>query len=208
MIRSTEEYLLYLEADRRALNRRSKSLKALIVDDIWRFERVMRRLEYCRNCQKLRLMQVLTKAHLRSLGRRLGFSIPINVFGPGLSLSHRGTIVVDGNARIGANCRLHVCVNIGVAAGTSNASPTIGNNCYIGPGAKIYGPIILGDNIAIGANAVVNQSFPEGNVTLAGVPARIVSKKGSEGLLTQGWEGDYSSSPMKRVLQEQAALLK
>jgi serine O-acetyltransferase len=118
----------------------------------------------------------------------LGFSIPINVFGPGLSIAHRGTIVVNHGARVGANCRLHVCVNIGTEAGKSNGAPEIGDNCYIGPGAKLFGPIRLGDNLAIGANAVVNASFPEGNMTIGGVPAKKISDKGSDGLLIVGYK--------------------
>ena len=58
-----------------------------------------------------------------------------------------------------------------------NKAPNIGDDCYIGPGAKIYGDIVLGDNIGIGANAVVNKSF-SGNVTIAGMPAKVISENG------------------------------
>lgn len=74
-------------------------------------------------------------------------------------------------------------VNIGTAAGTSGCAPQIGNNVYIGPGAKIFGPIHIADGIAIGANAVVNKDCLQENVTLRGVPARIISYKGSQGLM-------------------------
>jgi len=74
-------------------------------------------------------------------------------------------------------------VNIGTAAGQSEAAPTIGDNCYIGPGAKLFGPIEIGSNTAIGANAVVNRSFPDGHLTLGGIPAKQISSRGSEGLL-------------------------
>ena len=92
-------------------------------------------------------------------------------FGPGLSIAHRGTIVVNSGARVGANCRLHVCVNIGTKAGYGEQAPVLGDNVYVGPGAKLYGSIVVGNNVAIGANAVVNKSFPQDNVVLAGVPA-------------------------------------
>lgn len=55
-----------------------------------------------------------------------------------------------------------------------SGAPRLGDNVYIGPGAKIFGPIEIGDNVAIGANAVVNKSFPD-SVTIAGVPAKIIS---------------------------------
>ena len=110
-------------------------------------------------------------------GRKLGFSIPPNTVGPGLSLAHAGTIVINSNARIGSNCRLHVCVNIGADIRDGKLAPKIGNNCYIGPGVKMYGNITIGDNVAIGANSVVNKSF-ESNRTIAGVPAKMISQNG------------------------------
>jgi len=185
MITSYKEYLQYLEADRISLNR-TESLKELLFDDVWKFQRLMRRLEYLTNCKKNIILRKLVAYRYMNLGRRLGFTIPINVFGPGLSIAHAGTIVVNAGARIGANCRLHVCVNIGTEAGKSNEAPNIGDNCYIAPGAKIFGKINLGHNMVIGANAVVNKSFPEGNVTIGGVPAKVISKKTSTGLLIKG----------------------
>jgi serine O-acetyltransferase len=161
MITSYADYVTYLEADRVALSRK-RSIRALLFDDVWRFQRLMRRVEYLTNTKKGRFRRLLAAFRYRQLGKQLGFTIPINVFGPGPSIAHRGTIVVNGGARVGANCRLHVCVIIGTKAGKDRDAPRVGNNCYIGPGAKLFGPIILGDSMAIGANAVVNKSFPEG----------------------------------------------
>lgn len=185
MITSYEAYRQFLEADRLSL-RREWSLATFIYDDIWRYQRLLRYVEYLTNCRKRPIRRRLAAFRLHRLGIRLGFTIPINVFGPGLAIAHHGTIVVNAGARIGANCRLHVCVNIGTAAGEDRAAPSIGDNCYIGPGAKLFGPIRIGDNVAIGANAVVNKSFPEGHVTIAGVPARVISRRGSQGLLVEG----------------------
>ena len=116
---------------------------------------------------------------LHALSRHLGFSIHPNSIGPGLSIPHAGTIVVTGNAVIGDNCRIHTCVNIGNHRGKA---PRIGNNVYIGPGAKIFGDITVGDNAVIGANAVVNKDVPPG-VTVGGVPARIISHKDSRDMI-------------------------
>lgn len=181
MITSKSDYAQYLEADRVALKRKP-SWKGLLFDEIWQYQRLMRKLEYLTNCKRNKILRVFTHYRYRKLGIKLGFSIPINTFGPGLSIAHYGTIVVNGGAKIGANCRIHVDVNIGTEAGKQADAPTIGNDCYIGPGAKIFGKIILGDDIAIGANAVVNKSFPEGPATLGGVPARVISNKGAIGL--------------------------
>lgn len=110
------------------------------------------------------------------LGLKLGYSIPLNVFGPGLSLPHAGTIVVNGKTRVEANCRLHVCTNIGASAG-GNIAPIIGDNVYIGPGAILFGSISIANNTTIGANATVNKSCEQENVVLAGSPAKVVKEK-------------------------------
>jgi len=186
MITSYQDYRAYVEADRVALDRR-RSIRSWFGDEVWKFQRRMRRLEYLTNCRRARLRRFIAAQRYWRLAKQLGFSIPINVFGPGLSIAHRGTIVVNEGARVGANCRLHVCVTIGTAAGRTSAAPHLGDNCYIGPGAKLFGPIVLGDNIVIGANTVVNRSFPDGNCTIAGAPARRISHKTSAGLLIQGY---------------------
>jgi serine O-acetyltransferase len=59
------------------------------------------------------------------LGERLGFTIPRNVFGPGLSIQHAGMIVVNNKARVGANCMLHHGVTIGEPNGKA---PVIGDD--------------------------------------------------------------------------------
>lgn len=117
----------------------------------------------------------------QSLGYLFGFDIPINVFGPGLRINHWGMIVVNGNARIGAFCDIHQGVNIGNHENSDDV-PEIGNNVWIGPGAKLFGKIHIADGCAIGANAVVNRSFNEPNKSVAGIPAKIVSDKGNRNI--------------------------
>jgi serine O-acetyltransferase len=185
MIESRKDYRFYLERDRIALAQKRKKPK-LFADEVWKFQRLLRRLEYHSNCRKGAFWKpwgLLLKYRFRRLSIRLGFDIPCNVFGPGLSIAHYGTIVVNGAARVGANCRIHTCVNIGTKAGHTFLAPQIGDNVYIGPGVKLFGPIQIASGIAIGANSVVNKSFLEPNVSIAGVPARKISDKGSEGLL-------------------------
>lgn len=119
---------------------------------------------------------------------KFGIQISCTVkIGPGLAIMHRGTIVINGNVRIGANCKIHVCVNIGASGGPEKA-PQIGNNVYIAPGAKIFGDIQIADDIAIGANAVVNKSFMTPNITIGGVPAKKISDKESVGLIIPATE--------------------
>lgn len=183
-ITSKEGYICFLKMDKIALGITRKRPK-LLGDEIWKFQRLLRKIEYYNNCKSgiAKIHMLFLKCKFHNLGIRLGFSIPINVFGAGLSIAHRGTIVVNPLAKIGKNCRLHTCVNIGTQAGASSEVPTIGNNVYIGPGAKIFGNIKIADNIAIGANAVVNKSFDIPNITIGGVPAKIISQKGTESII-------------------------
>ncbi|GAA0670993.1 serine O-acetyltransferase [Rheinheimera tangshanensis] len=180
----------FLEADRIALGVEN-NLKNFLFDYVWRYQIILRKLEYVINCKKPKILRFYYRYRLKRLGSRLGFSIPPNVFGPGLCIAHIGPIIVNSAAKIGSNCRIHVCVNIGTAAGHEFKAPKIGKNCYIGPGVKMYGDIEIGDNVAFGANAVVNKSFPKGNCTLGGIPAKVISDKTSEGFLVKAW-------PLKR----------
>ena len=117
---------------------------------------------------------------------RLNFEIPPFVAGPGLSLAHRGPVIINPHARIGRNCRIHSGVNIGTNAGTQDQAPTIGDNCYLGPGVKLFGLIQIADGTAIAAQAVVNRSCAQPNVTLGGIPARVISQKSALPYLIDG----------------------
>lgn len=117
----------------------------------------------------------------------MGFTIPINVIGPGLSIAHIGTIIIANNAKIGANCRIHEGVTIGATNG-SNESALIGNNVFIGSGVKIIGKVIIEDDVAIGANAVVTKNILEKATTWGGIPARKISNNSSSSNIIKGTE--------------------
>lgn len=184
MISSKEDYIFYLKADLASQGKKKVSWHSLNTDPIAYFQRLLRKIEYYSNCRHDLLSRVYLKIlniHFRKLSVHLGFTIPINVFGPGFSIAHYGSIVVNGNTIVGKNCRIHSGVNIEV----NDQAPIIGDNVYIGPGVKMWGKIKIGDNVAIGANAVVFTDIPA-NVTVAGIPAGIVSQKGSEKMLADG----------------------
>jgi serine O-acetyltransferase len=183
MIQSKKDYYYYFEADRVANSiplhpsLLTKIKHILLPNYIWIFLKTLRKLEYYKNCGHglFGLLGHLFYARkYNKLSVMLGFTIPANVFGPGLALPHHGTVVVNGGAKVGENCRIHACTNIGTAAGYSNKAPKIGNNCYIGPGVKIFGDISIENGTALGANSVVNQSFSEENIAIAGVPAKKI----------------------------------
>lgn len=143
------------------------------VNPIWQFILTMRRLEYYTNCPTLynKIMKLYTKYRYRKLSMRLGFSIPINVFGPGVSIPHYGSIVINPQATIGRNCRIHVGTNIGMH---KDKAPIIGDNVYIGPGAILFGGIEIANNVSIGANATVTKSITEENVVVVGTSSSII----------------------------------
>ena len=184
MIHSKSDYKYYLERDRIACGLppmdsvKAKIRQILFPKYEWQFIKALRWLEYCQKVKKNGLSVGviywgLAKYKFRKISVKLGYSIPINVFSPGLSLPHRGNIIVNNQAQIGENCRIHVGVNIGAH---HDKAPRIGNNVYIGPGAILFGDIEIADNCSIGANATVNKSFTERNVVIAGTPARVVKR--------------------------------
>lgn len=180
MIKSKSDFKNYLEKDYISLGLKKRKIRIIdwiFPDPIWKFQKSLRRLEYYTNVPSIwnSLLRIVESIRFRRISLKLGFSIPINVFGPGLSIAHYGTIIVNPNCKVGSFCRLHACVNIGASSGQTEA-PQIGNNVYIGPGALIFGNIKIADDITIGANATVNKSFEEKNCVLAGVPAEVVKK--------------------------------
>lgn len=178
MIKSKNELREYLKCDKQHLGIKYSTPKWN--DDIWKFEIALRHHEYYYNNRTGLINNILCKYwawkhHI--YGVRLGFTIPINTCGKGLRLSHYGSIVVNGSAHIGDFCDLHSCVNIGQNGfGIENRtnSPIIGNNVWIGPGAKLFGKIIIADNCIIGANSVVNKTFNTPGSVIAGCPAKII----------------------------------
>ncbi|HVU09922.1 MAG TPA: hypothetical protein VHD90_01540 [Phototrophicaceae bacterium] len=103
---------------------------------------------------------------------------PHAIIGPGLHINHFGSIFVN-DVVMGENCNLAHEVTIGVAGrGAKRGVPTIGDRVSIAAGAKIFGKISIGDDVAIGANAVVTKSIPDCAV-VAGIPAEVISFEGS-----------------------------
>lgn len=181
MIKTYQDYLYYLAEDRKALKERKRNVfvqwlrDMLFPNFIYIFQRKLRKTEFYKNTQTnifRKLIYFYLYSRYRKYQMKLGFSIPLSVFGPGLGIAHYGTIVVNGNAKVGANCRVHIAVNIGANGGKE--APQLGDNVYIGPGAKIFGDIRIADHVKIGANAVVNKSFDEEGAVIVGIPAKRV----------------------------------
>lgn len=180
MITNKAEYQEYLRRDMAFywnMCRKDRLVCRLIRDPLYfiaKYVKLLRKDEYLVNTGKhryLRLYHFCILAQKNSLGNRLGFKIPRNCFGPGLMIYHHGEIIVNEDARIGANCQLHGGNCIG-NNGKTNAVPEIGDGLDLGIGAKIIGGVTLGNNVTVGANAVVTRSYSEDGITLVGIPAR------------------------------------
>ena len=98
--------------------------------------------------------------------------------GKGLLIDHGMGVVIGETTEIGDNCTIYQGVTLGgTGKDKGKRHPTLGNNVLVGAGAKVLGPIKIGDNVKIAANAVVLQEVPP-NSTAVGVPARVVKRDG------------------------------
>lgn len=123
-----------------------------------------------------KLLAFWNKARKNRLGRKLGFIISAGCFGEGLKLEHFGSVIVNPKSRVGKNCIIHGNCCIGSNGGYPDDSPVIGDNVDIGQFAQIIGGIRIADGVRIGAGAVVVKDVLTPNVTVVGVPARVVEK--------------------------------
>lgn len=100
---------------------------------------------------------------------------PTAKFGPGLMILHPTGVVVSGGVEAGARLRLHSGVVLGfqTAGRNERGVPTLGDDVMIGVGAKVLGPVKVGNRVKIGANAVVLDDVPD-DTSVVGVPARAV----------------------------------
>jgi serine O-acetyltransferase len=125
-------------------------------------------------CFKIRFLKplaaLLCKLNSILCGAVIGMGA---TFDEGFVILHSVGVVVNTRVKGGRNIYLESGVVIGE---TKRGCPVLGNNIFVGSGAKIVGDIVIGDNVTIGANAVVNKSFPS-NVVIGGVPAKVIRTK-------------------------------
>ena len=129
-----------------------------------------------------RLMQASQRAHLAPLAMLFN---KINVvfgrciigrnatFGPGFVLVHSYGVVINSSVKGGSGVKLEHQVTIGAE---KERAPVLGDNVFVGAGAKVLGSVRVGSDTKIGANAVVVSDVPDG-ATAVGVPARIVGQE-------------------------------
>ena len=149
--------------------------------DIYRFLLHLRRYEYLITRKTTVIRKLQRFWHLRQyqkFAKGLGYVIGDGVLGDDVVFFHRGSIIINPDARIGPKCKFHGDCCIGVAHTGAVGCPRLGEGVDIGIGARILGDVYIADGIGIGANSVVTKSFDEPGITIAGIPARKIKEAG------------------------------
>lgn len=123
-----------------------------------------------------KLFSLLYKISYKFIQIITGIELPCEAeVGDNFIIDHFGGIVISGYAKFGNNCRIRNGVVVGLKNVSKPIAPQIGDDVDIGAGAKILGPITIGNRVDIGANAVVIKDVPDDSIAV-GVPAKIKSK--------------------------------
>lgn len=120
-------------------------------------------------------LRLISRLILRHNSINLGIDISLQAeIGPGFKIEHFGGIIVNGKAKLGKRCSILQGVTIGEYFG----APSIGDFVFIGPGAKLIGSHRIGNNVIIGANAVITTDIPDNSVVV-GIPGKVISREGN-----------------------------
>ena len=133
---------------------------------------------------------------------------PGATIGKGLFIDHGMGVVIGETAEIGDNCTIYQGVTLGgTGKDVGKRHPTLGDNVMIGAGAKVLGPVKVGSNSKVAANAVVLREVPE-NSTAVGIPAKIVRRDGVrvQADLDQIHIPDPVAQELSRLREELASL--
>jgi serine O-acetyltransferase len=158
----------------------SGGLKSFLLNDeayiLRKHAILLRKTEYYINTGK-KVLNTIYKMRLNRFQNRYSMHIPVNCCDKGLRIMHVGPILMNSKVTVGENCCFHINTAL-VAGGTNDAVPTLGDGVVLGIGAIVLGGVYVADNVAIGANAVVNKDVMETNIAVAGVPAKKISNNG------------------------------
>jgi serine O-acetyltransferase len=160
---------------KRIINKLSRPLllnmKMRKYGSIWRYKKVLLTKQHV-NAREIEIYD----SFFKPFGSWIGYNSEISAtpcFPHGLY-----GIFISGAAKIGKNCVIFQQVTIGSNTLIGNegfGAPVIGDNVYIGAGAKIIGNVVIGNNCRIGANAVVYKNMPDNSVAVQ-APTRLIEK--------------------------------
>ena len=184
-----KEYVHLVKSDlhRYAGNSKFSSfIRNILFEPRFKFSYWLRTCAFTRSHPFLRIFFPVSWLMLRHYQIKYGIAVSYKTrVDSGFFIGHIGGIVVNRDTVIGRNCNISHQVTLGVSRrGERQGCPVIGDNVYIGPGAKIIGRVVVGDNAAIGANCVVTMDVPENGVVV-GIPGRVISYEGSAGYINR-----------------------
>lgn len=174
MIQSKEDLKRYLAIEEKKYNKKWYFYLPVMMTEqqvLYKHAYFLRKAEYAANTGKISRVWYLFR--LLRIQTRYGISIPLNVLEEGFEIAHLGSVIINADVHIGKNAKLHPGVCVGANHGKA---PKIGDNVYLGPGSKVFGDITLGNDIQVGANAVVTKSCMKDGAILVGIPAKDVSE--------------------------------
>ena len=148
-----------------------------IINSAFRYTVVLRKSKYYQVNNK-KLLYIISRYNLLKLSKKYGYQIQYSTsIGEGLYLGHRGTIIINGKAKLGNNINIATGVTIGQEnRGERKGVPTIGNHVWIGTNSVIIGNINIGDNVLIAPNSYVNFNVPANSIVV-GNPGKIIPNR-------------------------------
>ena len=186
MIRTREELKAYLQADQAMCHKPYRLfIKWITRSDeyyIRAFMVALRHYEYWLNKRRNLFQQIpyiFWWWNYRRLKLKSQLFIMPNTVGPGFFPRHQGFVRIGPTTHIGKNCSVMPMVLFGKKSPTEFSDINVGDNCYVGTGAIIIGPVTIGNNVTIGASALVNKDIPD-NAIVAGNPAKVISYRKTE----------------------------
>lgn len=181
MIKTKDDFQNYIRADRIRYDIKFSIYHPFIYSEtyyVYHYLKNLRNLEYYHNTSRNIFKKILYYYFLlnhRRLSLKTGMTISPNVLGKGCLIMHPGFRRIGPSSKIGDNCTILPNVLLGKKY-PGKCSIEIGDNCYIATNVTILGPVKIGNNVTIGAGAVVLSDIPD-NAVVAGVPARVIKYK-------------------------------
>jgi serine O-acetyltransferase len=196
MIINKSDLIHYLQEDALLYPKQSGSLVKKLINCmvtnpintqyyIYKYLRILRYAEFHTNNSALNkgkkdissvyhtIIMIFFYWRLRRISYKTGLQIPPNTCGYGLQIYHYGYLIINPCVKIGVRAILYPGVEIGEKNG---GVPIIGDDVFVGAGAKILGGINVGNNVTIAPNAVVVKDVPD-NAIVGGIPAKIIRVK-------------------------------
>lgn len=167
-------------------------IKTHLSQSAYRYTKLYRKANWYKN-RKSKIRSTVYQYMLLRSSYKYGYQINVNAkIGGGLYLGHRGMIIVNSEAELGTNVNIQAGVTIGQEnRGPRKGAPIIGDDVWIGANAVIVGKIKIGSNVLIAPNSYVNFDVPDNSIVV-GNPAKIKSsEKATESYIQNKFKEKY-----------------